>query len=104
MEADPLLALAARLVPAQLRLEAERKAREGEQLRFNVVDDGPGISVELQGKLGTPFTTGSDDGTGLGLMLARSVARQHGGELHIENNPSVGARAWLELPLGQERR
>ena len=34
MEADPLLALAARLVPAQLRLEAERKAREGEQLRL----------------------------------------------------------------------
>ena len=34
MEADPLLALAARLVPAQLRLEAERKTREGEQLRL----------------------------------------------------------------------
>ncbi|MFP3821672.1 S46 family peptidase, partial [Bacillus sp. SIMBA_008] len=31
MAADPLLALAARLVPAQLRLEAERKARDGEQ-------------------------------------------------------------------------
>ena len=34
MEADSLLALAARLVPAQLRLEAERKTREGEQLRL----------------------------------------------------------------------
>lgn len=34
MAADPLLALAARLVPAQLRLEAERKARDGEQLRL----------------------------------------------------------------------
>jgi len=34
MAADPLLALGRKLVPAQLRLEAERKAREGEQLRL----------------------------------------------------------------------
>ena len=34
MEADPMLELAARLVPAQIRLEAEQKAREGEQLRL----------------------------------------------------------------------
>ncbi|WP_024869658.1 S46 family peptidase [Pseudoxanthomonas suwonensis] len=34
METDPMLELAARLVPAQIRLEAEQKAREGEQLRL----------------------------------------------------------------------
>lgn len=71
----------------------------GERLQLSVTDDGPGISAELLAKLGEPFTTGSEHGTGLGVMLARSVARQHGGELRIESTAGAGARAWLELPV-----
>jgi signal transduction histidine kinase len=69
-----------------------------ERLAFCVVDDGPGISAELLPRLGQPFVSESAGGTGLGVMLAQSVARQHGGALRFESDAASGTRAFLELP------
>jgi signal transduction histidine kinase len=69
------------------------------QLVFSVIDDGPGISAELLPRLGEPFATESAGGTGLGVMLAQSVARQHGGALTFDSAPGAGTRAFLALPL-----
>jgi signal transduction histidine kinase len=74
-------------------------ARVGDRARLTVSDDGPGLSPELYARLGQPFISGREGGTGLGVMLAESVMRQHGGELRIENEPGKGVRAQLELPL-----
>lgn len=69
------------------------------QLAFCIIDDGPGISAELLPRLGQPFVSESAGGTGLGVMLAHSVARQHGGALRFESDAASGTRAFLELPL-----
>jgi signal transduction histidine kinase len=68
-------------------------------VRLTIADDGPGISAELQGRLGQPFVSASEGGTGLGVMLAESVTRQHGGQLRFESAPGQGVRALLELPF-----
>jgi signal transduction histidine kinase len=77
-----------------------RAARVGARARLTISDDGPGMSAELLARVGQPFTSASEGGTGLGVMLAQSVARQHGGELRFESEPGQGVRALLELPLG----
>ena len=46
----------------------------GDNLQFDIEDDGPGLSPEHQGKLFEPFFTTDAQGTGLGLFLARELA------------------------------
>jgi signal transduction histidine kinase len=77
-----------------------RSARVGARACLTISDDGPGMSAELLARVGRPFASASEGGTGLGVMLAQSVARQHGGELRFESQPGQGVRALLELPLG----
>jgi two-component system, OmpR family, osmolarity sensor histidine kinase EnvZ len=69
-----------------------------------VDDDGPGIPPEQREAVFRPFfrldpsrnvTTG---GVGLGLTIARDVARGHGGDLTLEGSPQGGLRARLHLP------
>ena len=72
----------------------------GEHACLTISDDGPGIGAELLPRLGQPFVTASEGGTGLGVLLAESVVRQHGGALRFESEPGRGVRATLELPFG----
>jgi signal transduction histidine kinase len=68
-----------------------------------VDDDGPGMSSQQLSRLGQPFASESAGGTGLGVLLAQSAARQHGGELSFESTPGRGTRARLRLPLEVQR-
>ena len=70
-----------------------------------VDDDGPGIAPGTRDRLFEAFYTTKPPGkgTGLGLYTARSLVREAGGELTLDNAPSGGARALLDLPAGGER-
>ena len=76
-------------------------------LLFRVEDDGPGIPPEDLESVFKPFhrlpssiPTGGESTTGLGLSIARNLARQHGGELWAESDgPGKGSRFFLRLPL-----
>lgn len=59
----------------------------GEGARFEVRDTGGGFAPELRARLGAgeAFASGREGGTGLGVLMARSVARQHGGDLEIRD-------------------
>ena len=46
-----------------------------------VRDTGPGLPADLDGRLFTPFATTKPSGTGLGLVVARSIVQDHGGTL-----------------------
>lgn len=76
-------------------------AREGNQLRLSVTDDGPGLPDVSMQELVEPFftTKASGQGTGLGLSIVQTVAGEHGGVLELENLPQGGCRASLVLPL-----
>jgi two-component system NtrC family sensor kinase len=96
-------ALVAAPVPRELRLETGLDTgAEGRlpHLWLRVADNGPGVPAEVQERIFDPYftTKGEGAGTGLGLPVSRSVARDHGGELELEAT-TQGASFRLSLPL-----
>ena len=71
----------------------------GRTVSVLVDDDGPGIAPNRRESVFKPFESGADEGTGLGLTIARDIARAHGGEIHLEESPLGGLRARLRLPV-----
>jgi two-component system osmolarity sensor histidine kinase EnvZ len=69
-----------------------------------VDDDGPGIPASQRERVFQPFVrldasrNPSTGGVGLGLTIARDVARSHGGDVRLETSPHGGLRARLHLP------
>jgi signal transduction histidine kinase len=61
-------------------------------------DTGRGMPAETLARVGTPFFTTREDGTGLGVVLARSVFAQHGGSLRYESEPGRGTTVKAVLP------
>ena len=78
-----------------------RSMREGEFVRVEICDDGPGIPDEIIERIFTPFFTTKPfgEGTGLGLDLAwRIVVEKHHGNLRVESRPG-DTRFIVLLPL-----
>ncbi|MEX0850392.1 MAG: ATP-binding protein [Gaiellaceae bacterium] len=77
-------------------------ADEGDgHVRLSVSDEGEGIPIEEQERI---FEAGvrldvRRPGSGLGLAVARAVAKAHGGELTLESAPGEGATFTLALPF-----
>src|SRR5213596_176719 len=70
-------------------------------LRFRVVDHGPGVPPELRARIFEPFERfdpHSGLGTGLGLPVSRRLAEVMGGQLAVENTVGTGATFTLVLP------
>ena len=77
-------------------------AEAGGAIRVEVTDTGPGIDPAAADRLFTPFATTKPTGTGLGLTVARRIARDHGGSLTAANRPGGGACFTLTLPDGPQ--
>lgn len=76
-------------------------------VRFEVSDNGPGISLDQREGLFKDFERlGAEkvdlDGAGLGLALSYQIARLQGGGLGVEDGELGGACFWLELPLARD--
>lgn len=73
---------------------------EGDQLRIDVIDYGPGIAPDAMDELFTPgFST--KDSSGLGLSFAREViVEEHGGSLDVDSAPGRGTTIVARLPGG----
>jgi signal transduction histidine kinase len=70
-----------------------------ETVRIAVRDSGRGMSKEVLERLGTPFFTTREEGTGLGVAVARAAFTQHGGSLVYASEPGRGTTAVGTLPL-----
>lgn len=66
--------------------------------RITVSDTGEGIPPEALSRLTTPFTTLKENGSGLGLFLAREILQHHGGRLEIQSIQGEGTSVILTLP------
>lgn len=79
--------------------------KEGTMLVFEVADTGIGISSDDAERIFDRFYRANDSrvsaetGTGLGLTLAREVARLHGGNITVESEPGAGSTFILTIPL-----
>jgi signal transduction histidine kinase len=65
---------------------------------LRVRDTGAGMSAAVLEKVGTPFFTTRKDGNGLGVVLAKAVITQHGGQLEFNSRPGQGTVATVILP------
>jgi signal transduction histidine kinase len=81
---------------------AVRVGKSGQTVRIEVADRGPGIPETLRGeprrRFGRLDSSRSDEGAGLGIALAESIAHLHQGQLVLEDN-EPGLLTGLELPL-----
>ncbi len=75
---------------------------EGHALIVRVIDDGPGIAPEHQERIFDPFftTKAPGEGTGLGLEIARTHLRGHGGEIDFDSRPGR-TEFRVTLPLAE---
>jgi len=77
----------------------------GTRVAFEIVDRGIGMTADELERAFTPFwradgsRTRRTGGVGLGLALARRIARAHGGDVTLESAPGAGTRARLDVPL-----
>jgi signal transduction histidine kinase len=65
---------------------------------ITVEDTGRGLDERVRAKIGTPFFSTRDSGTGLGVVLARTAVEQHGGNLTFSPISSGGTMVTLTLP------
>jgi len=77
----------------------------GTTVTFAIIDRGIGMSAAELDRAFTPFWRADDSrtrktgGVGLGLALARRIARAHGGDVTLSSRPGQGTTARLEIPL-----
>jgi two-component system sensor histidine kinase KdpD len=79
--------------------------RRGDAIELELADRGPGLPAPIE-PLFEKFVRkapGGTGGVGLGLPIARGIARAHGGDVTADNRPGGGARFLINLPLGAER-
>jgi signal transduction histidine kinase len=67
---------------------------------IRVSDDGPGIAAELVASVFDPFVTSKQNGTGLGLTIAREAAQSLGGQL-VHDDTAAGCAMVLVLPVAR---
>ncbi|MAL11101.1 MAG: two-component sensor histidine kinase [Maricaulis sp.] len=78
----------------------------GSRIEILVDDDGPGIPPDRYEEAFKPFSrldesrNQNQSGVGLGLAIARDVARSHGGDVTLSESPLGGLRASLSIPIG----
>ena len=75
--------------------------RQSEHATVVVADEGPGVPLANRNRIFEPFfsDTRRSGGFGLGLAIARNIARSHGGDIDIAASTSGGAAVRVSLPL-----
>lgn len=82
-----------------------RLRRDGDDAVLEVLDRGPGIPPERRDEAFERFTVWrprgyeAASGPGLGLSIARSIVREHGGSIAIDDAPGGGTMLAVRLPL-----
>lgn len=80
-------------------------AIEGDRLRCEIKDSGPGIPEEDLAKLFNRFTqltagVKSGAGTGLGLSISKALVEAHGGTIGVRSTPGLGTTFYFSIPTG----
>ncbi len=88
--------------PARVEIDA---VRQPTFIQITVDDNGPGIAPERRDEAFKAFSRldaarrPDTAGVGLGLTIARDIARSHGGDLSLQESPAGGLRALIRLPV-----
>ncbi|MBT2655171.1 EAL domain-containing protein [Bacillus sp. ISL-18] len=75
---------------------------ESEFVLIKIIDNGIGISEERLKRLGEPFYSNKEKGTGLGLMLCFRIVKQHNGTITIKSIENQGTTVEVRFPITYE--
>ncbi|MBT2758388.1 GHKL domain-containing protein [Mesobacillus foraminis] len=71
-----------------------------DSLVVSIKDEGVGIPGDKIEKLGEPFYTTKENGTGLGFMVTKKIIEEHGGKIAVQSVKNKGATVDVSLPAG----
>ncbi len=82
------------------RVVVSSKIEDGKFIRFDVSDNGSGMTDEVKNKLFSSFfSTKGTQGTGLGLLVTRKLIEEHGGSMEVESELGKGSTFGIRLPF-----
>lgn len=79
-----------------------RSSLQGNQVRIEIIDTGPGIPLADQPKVFDPYYTTRSGGTGLGLPTCRRVFEEHKGHIDLHSEPGKGTSFNIALPAANQ--
>lgn len=85
--------------PSAVNLKIIAKRSAENLLHIVIEDDGDGIDAGQLKNLQEPFFTTKAQGTGLGLMVVRSVAQAHDGDFSLQSELGEGTKAEITMPI-----
>lgn len=101
--ADNLISNAIKFTPPEGRVTL-RVVKDGQEVKFQVDDTGPGIPDKEAHRIFQEFgktsnkPTGGEKSIGLGLSICHAIVEAHGGSIGFVNLPEAGARFTVALP------
>ncbi|HCF50806.1 MAG TPA: hypothetical protein DER60_11020 [Syntrophomonas sp.] len=75
---------------------------EDDDIVLYIKDQGHGLDQDIMDKLGTPFLTTKDKGTGLGLAVCYSIAARHKARIDVTTG-STGTTFYIKFPIAAEQ-
>ena len=84
----------------QLIIRLENELEKG-GIRLQFIDEGEGIPISVIEKLGQPFYTTKEKGTGLGFMVSKKIIEDHFGEIKVASELKKGTTMDIYLPFDQ---
>ncbi len=75
----------------------------GKVITIRIADTGPGIPLKIQEKIFEPFFSSKEEGSGLGLSIARRIIEDHGGKIYMESVGERGTVFVILLPIEEEK-
>ncbi|MBW7453206.1 PAS domain S-box protein [Paenibacillus sepulcri] len=99
-----LLKNAIEAMPDGGEIQVSIDSKGSSEVSVSIIDEGIGIPEEMISKLGDPFFTGKDSGTGLGIMVSQRIIESHHGMMEIKSKVDVGTTVTITLPLIQKPR
>ncbi|WP_068773415.1 PAS domain S-box protein [Paenibacillus sp. FJAT-26967] len=99
-----LLKNAVESMPGGGQIEINLHQDTRESIYVEIRDQGCGISPEELMRIGEPFYSTKDQGTGLGMMVSRQITEEHKGTIEIESVTGEGTTVRVRLPLKRTTR
>ncbi|WP_341280414.1 ATP-binding protein [Paenibacillus sp. FSL H8-0537] len=79
-----------------------RLKRNVSHITIEIADEGIGIPEEMIPQIGSPFLTGKESGTGLGMMVSQRIIQSHQGMIDIQSQVNAGTTVTITLPTLKE--
>lgn len=87
------------IMPSGGKISIRIESKDEKNICISIQDEGPGIPAGKIKKLGEPFYTTKERGTGLGLMVSYKIIEEHKGVIKVESEEGIGTTFHILLPV-----